>query len=296
MSLKRMVTAVLPSFIVDEVRARRWREQRAVHDAAALREEEDARARETARRVHSWNQACDRARAGGGYDTNHLTQFRIARARGYKPDGSLLNASILGMVARLAAKDDLAVTDFGGAVGEMGADFRLAWPEASYTVVEHWRLVQCMQSEAMWPGVHFAVQMPARCDIFYASGALQYVANPLEVWERGLKSARRAAILRRTYFSDSEKFDVQISQLFNNGNGPLPDGFTNTTIAYPRRTLNEQEIRDAAARQGFDCIAALDEPDEAGDDNYSRQLVFWRRRKPGVMARLAKRLRAKLID
>jgi putative methyltransferase (TIGR04325 family) len=296
MSLKRMVSAVLPSFIVDEVRARRWREQQAVQDAAALRDEEEARAREAARRVHSWNQACDRARAGGGYDTNLLTQFRIARARGYRPDGSLLNASILGLVARLADKPNLAVTDFGGAVGEMGADFRLAWPQSVYTVVEHWRLVQCMQSEAMWPGVNFAVQIPPRCDIFYASGALQYIANPLEAWERGLKSARRAAIIRRTYFSDREKFDVQISQLFNNGNGPLPDGFANSTIAYPRRTLNEADIRAAAERYGFDCIASLEEPDEAGDDTYSRQLVFWRRRKPGVLARLAKRLRNRFDD
>ena len=279
MPLRRLISAVAPSYVVDAVRARRLRSQQEEEARLAAlqqaREAEMRAAQERAARVASWDEACARAHAGG-YHTKGLTRFRVARARLHAPDGSLLLANILGMALRLAGRKDVAVTDFGGSTGELGADVLMAWPGARYTVVEHPRLVGLMQADGVRPGVRYAAEIPAQCDIFYCSGALQYLAEPLEIWAQGLQSATRAAILRRNYFAPEECFDVQTSRLFENGFGPLPAGFADCSLAYPRRTLVERHIHDLARHYGFRCIANLDDPEDPGAGRYSRQLVFWR--------------------
>jgi putative methyltransferase (TIGR04325 family) len=250
------------------------------------------------RSAASWDEACERVE--GGYHTPGLTRFRVARARLHVPDGSLLLSNVLSLAARLVGRPDMAVTDFGGSTGEMGADFLIVWPAATYCVVENPRLVAGMHREAMRQGVLFSTEMPAQCDIFYCSGALQYLAEPLEIWNRGLMSARHCAVLRRNYFADEEEFDIQTSRLFHNGHGPVPDGFDDFQLAYPRRTLIETQLHALARHHGFTCIANLDDPEDADPGRYSRQLVFWRdavsspppRRELGMrLARLARAMR-----
>lgn len=279
MNLRRLVSAAAPSFIVDAVRARRLQLQmddderedaeRTARDAAE--QEEEVRAL----RAESWDDACRRAEAGG-YHTRGLNRFRVARARHRVADGSLLLGNVLALVAMMVNKGDLAVTDFGGAAGELGRDFLLSWPEARYAVVENPRLVGLMQQERQYSGLTFATDMPAQCDIFYCGGALQYLAEPLEVWAQGLQSARHAAVLRRNHFAAAEEFDLQQSRLFDNGNGPLPQGFADFLLTYPRRTLIEDQIHALARHHGFRCIANLDDCEHPPGERYSRQLVFWR--------------------
>lgn len=246
--------------------------------------------------VGSWDEACNRV--DGGYYQRGLTRFRVARARLHVPDGSLLLSNVLALAARLVGRADMAVTDFGGSTGEIGADFLLAWPGASYCVVENPRLVGRMQAEAMREGVTFATEMPAQCDIFYCSGALQYLAEPLQIWDAGLQSARHCAILRRNHFAPEEAFDIQTSRLFHNGHGPLPRGFADFALAYPRRTLVESQLHALARHRGFSCIANLDEPEDSEPGRYSRQLIFWRDAVPAERtsrtARLAGALRARM--
>lgn len=279
MNLKRLVSAVTPSIVVDAVRAHRLQQQLDEDKrlAAWRATEEEAAAEAAARAAHvqSWDEACRRATAGG-YDTSWLNQFRVARARHYVSDGSLLLGNVLGLVALLVNKPAVAVTDFGGAAGETGWDFLLSWPDASYAVVENPRLTGLMQREAPRSGLAFTAEMPAQCDIFYCSGALQYLAEPLAVWAQGLQSARQAAVLRRNHFGDSEEFDLQELHLFDNGAGPLPQGFADVLVTYPRRTLIEDQVHALARHHGFRCIANLDDSDTLPEGRYSRQLVFWR--------------------
>jgi putative methyltransferase (TIGR04325 family) len=281
MQLKHIIKTVTPSVLVNAIRARRHAKREVPGGAFA-----------------SWDEAFARAHAGG-YGTRGLTRFRIARARLHVPDGALLLSNVLALAARLVSRPDMSVTDFGGSTGELGADFLLAWPRASYCVVENPRMAALMQDESIRKGVRFTDEMPASCDIFYSSGALQYLAEPLEVWARGLQSARHAAVLRRNRFAGGEEFDIQTSRLFDNGHGKLPRGFADFTLAYPRRTLIEAQIHALARHHGFSCIANLDDPEDAGPGCYSRQLVFWRDAAPAppppsFPARLARALRARL--
>jgi putative methyltransferase (TIGR04325 family) len=196
----------------------------------------------------------------------------MERSRLRKRDGSLLTGNILGLTARLAGKQDLSITDFGGATGDLGADFLAAFPAGSYTVVENPTLVSLMSNQGP---VRFATEIPGRCDIFYSSSCLQYLVDPVGVLADGFASAKLAVVLVRNSFSDAERFYVQRSRLFDNGGGPLPEGFENCWISYPHRTLVEQDVAALAASQGFRCIARLEEP-KTFPRSYSKQLVFWR--------------------
>jgi len=279
MNLKRFVSAVTPSIVVDAVRSRRLQRQLEEDERLAAQEAaKHAAAAESAARaahVESWDEALRRAEAGG-YGASGLNRFRVARARHWVADGSLLLSNVLALVAMLVNRRDVSVTDFGGAAGELGRDFLLSWPEARYCVVENPRMAGLMQQEPARRGLSFSAEMPAACDIFYCSGALQYLAEPLEVWAAGLQSARFAAVLRRNYFAASEEFDLQESHLFNNGAGPLPAGFADFRITIPRRTLIEDQIHALARHHGFRCIANLDDCENPPGERYSRQLVFWR--------------------
>jgi putative methyltransferase (TIGR04325 family) len=261
------------------VRARR--QQRQLDDdeyqaaQRAARDDAERQRRVRALQAKSWDDACRRAEAGG-YHTKGLNRFRVARARHRIADGSLLLGNVLALVAHLVGKREVAVTDFGGAAGELGRDFLLSWPEARYSVVENPRLVGLMQQERPTNGLTFATDMPGQCDIFYCSGALQYLAEPLDIWVQGLQSARHAAVLRRNHFAAAEEFDLQQSHLFENGNGPLPPGFADFTLTYPRRTLIEDQVHALARHHGFRCIANLDDCEHPPGEQYSRQLVFWR--------------------
>jgi hypothetical protein len=108
--------------------------------------------------------------------------------------------------------------------------------------------------------------MPTDADIFYSSGTLQYLQNPMEVLERGMKSAKLIVILRRNHFANSVVFDIQRPWLWDNGEGEIPDGFPNCQVSYPRQTMIASEVVALAAMLGFSCILA----------DREQQLVFAR--------------------
>lgn len=222
------------------------------------------------RTVSSWEEAC---RSSNTYDTAQLNAFREARSAGRQVDGSLLAASVLGLLGLMIEDFTPSVTDFGGATGDLGADFLQAFPKATYTVVETETMANLMHDKS---AVQFATTVPVSCDIFYSSGTLQYLDDPLSVLAAGLESARRFVALVRNSFSEREIFQVQVSKLFDNGVGPIPTGFSNRNISYPHRTLKESAVVALAASKGFRCISRLEETSGALGESYGRQLVFER--------------------
>lgn len=221
----------------------------------------------------SWTEACAGA---GSYSAKLVNEFRAKRSAGRTVDGSVLLGTPLGLVARMATSGPgLVVTDFGGATGDLGADFIAAFPGSRYVVVENETMVGLMQGAS---AVEFSTSIPSSCDIFYTSSTLQYLDDPLGVLAAGLDSARQFAVLVRNSFSDTDAYHVQTSPLFNNGSGPIPAGFQNTDITYPHRTVKEGEIMSLAASKGFECIARLEEWSGALMGSYGKQLIFRRRR------------------
>jgi putative methyltransferase (TIGR04325 family) len=225
------------------------------------------------RSLPSWQAA---AAASIGYDDETLNSFKVKRAAQRKADGTLLTTNLLHLTALAIGKADITVTDFGGSTGDLGRDFLRAFPEAIYTVVENPTLVGLMQGHA---GIHFSETVPARCDLFFTSGTLQYLEDPVSILNHGFASAGFAAILARNSFCNLELFRVQRSKLFDNGGGDIPDGFKNVSLSYPHRTLKESAVHEIAETHGLRCIARVE--DRSGvfpykGMVYGQQLVFLR--------------------
>jgi putative methyltransferase (TIGR04325 family) len=218
----------------------------------------------------TWDAA--RARAGV-YEADLVNRFRVERSRLRSADGTMLRGSVLGLVARLFPSRPLVVTDFGGATGDLGLEFLDAFPGSTYHVVENGTLVAMMRDASE---VNFTTEVPGSCDIFFTSGTLQYVDEPMEVLRRGFDSASSAVILTRNSFSETEKFRVQQSWLFENGTGPIPEGFANRRISYPHRTIRESEVLAIAGSADWECVARLEETGSSRGA-YAKQLVFLRK-------------------
>lgn len=225
------------------------------------------------RPLSSWQAAVS---ASAGYDDETLSSFRVKRSAQRKADGSLLAANLLHLTALAMGKSDIVVTDLGGSTGDLGREFLSVFPAATYTVVENPSIVRMMHGHGK---VRFSETIPAACDIFFTSGTLQYLQDPVDVLNQGFASAGFAVILARNSFCDIDLFRVQRSKLFDNGSGDIPDGYRNLNISYPHRTIKEATVREVAEEHGWRCVARIE--DRSGvipyrGMVYGQQLVFLR--------------------
>jgi putative methyltransferase (TIGR04325 family) len=214
------------------------------------------------------------ALAAGNYDDSILNRFRAERAK-TAPPTPLQDNALIWLVRILPGP--LSVVDFGGATGGLGLALREHVPDLKFTIVETPALVALMQET---DGVVFTTSMPATCDVFYSSGTLQYVPDPYAVVEHAFAAARHAVVLKRNYFSERPIIRIHYSRLFENGAGPIPDGYQDVIVSYPCVTVQESHVNEIATRHGFMLFARTPEfdgvtiPDEGA---YGAQLVFLRK-------------------
>lgn len=228
---------------------------------------------EPEKRYASWHEA---NAASGSYDDAVVNEFRVARALGYRSDGTLLPSNLLHLTALGLKKPDVSVVDFGGATGELGTDFQSVFPGSSFTVVENPTLVALMRDKSP---IQYVSEIPANCDIFFSSGTLQYVEKPFEYLAAGLSSAAYAVILTRNSFCNEKIYRSQTSRLFDNGAGPIPANFTDRDITYPHQTIDEREVMKIAEQKGFRLVARADESSGVHPYRgmvYGKELVFVR--------------------
>lgn len=219
----------------------------------------------------TWQEA---AVVAGAYSAPLVNEFRAARTAlnlklGWLPD--ILDTP-LGWLS-MAFPGHLTITDLGGATGELGVSLSHFRPNITYTVVENPTLAGLMQPR---DAIRFAAELPAKCDIFYTSGTLQYLSEPYKVFEMAAKSAYLGLAVVRNAFADREIFTVQESPLHNNGGGGIPEGFPNPTISYPHRTISEPMLMAIAGACGFKLVSRTPGvngvPD--GHEGYAADLVF----------------------
>ncbi|WP_064681830.1 hypothetical protein [Rhizobium bangladeshense] len=199
----------------------------------------------------SWGRA---AAAAGNYSSGKLTAFRVERSQKIlgreelflKPSDELL-----------LAMDSAAgrFVDFGGSAGEMCTVLQRRFPAWSFAVVETKAMASA--SQVLRPSISFLDEMPDEIDVFYSSGTLQYLANPNDVWRQALSRTTSFAYLARNAFSKRKRFTVQTSRLFDNGAGPVPEGFEDMPISYPHQTLSEATVIKIADKAGFDLAARI---------------------------------------
>jgi putative methyltransferase (TIGR04325 family) len=222
----------------------------------------------------SWSAA---SKASSSYEDRTLNAFKVARHRSDSADGALLRTNLLYLAALGWGKPDLSIVDFGGSTGGLGADFLTAFPDATYTVVENPTMVAMMKGRSP---VGFECAPPAAYDIFFSSGTLQYVENPLQILSAAFASARRSVVLARNSFADEDIYRVQHSRLFANGDGAIPDSYKDYAMTITHRTIREAAIMELARQHGFRCVTRIAEDSTdalpyAGKV-YGMQLVFLR--------------------
>ncbi|WP_434733769.1 hypothetical protein NL154_05725 [Rhizobium sp. YTUHZ044] len=251
--LKELVKAVVPHSVV--VSAYQWH----------MRE----------KRYDSWVEA---AAASADYAAPDLTAFRILRSRGIigseeayiRPPARLLEA-IETKTGRLV--------DFGGSAGEMCATLQKKLPGWSFTVIETAPMAN--GSRPLRPSIAYSDQLPDAFDVFYSSGTLQYLEKPEQLWRDALSRTARYAYLARNAFSDRKIYSVQVSRLFDNGAGPIPLGFKNIRVRYPKQTLSEITICQIAEDAGFALVDRIADQNTGvtgtKDDVYGADLLFKRR-------------------
>ncbi len=212
-------------------------------------------------------EAAEKEAGPNAYTNSILNEFRIARGREADP-------SAMDHVLASVIRDGYRITDFGGSTGHLGQLLIARNSSISYTVVENPTMVELMQSQDS--PVKFSTAIPKECDIFYSSSTIQYVSDPYGALTEGFGSARHYAILVRNHFADVERFTVQRSRLFDNGSGPLPSGFKNLVLRYPRRTIQEKKVLGLAQDCGFALDQAHEDRRNEYKGGYSRDLVFKR--------------------
>ena len=200
----------------------------------------------------AWEDAIAAARAN--YDSDLLNRFRVERAK-LNPAQKTRSEPLMLCAGLLDS--DLEITDFGGSTGEFGNAVCAAYKSVKYRVVECPGIVERMKVLDLAPS--FQTSLPDSCDIFFTSCTLPYLDDPLGVLEQGLASARRLCIVARNCFADREIFRVQTSNLFDNGAGEVPAGFSNVTVRYPHRTTVEADVISLAQRMGFVLLARFDD-------------------------------------
>lgn len=224
-------------------------------------------------RYASWHEA---NAASGSYDDALVNEFRVARALGYRSDGTLLPSNLLYLTALGLKKPDFSVVDFGGATGELGRELQSVFPGSSFTVVENPTLVALMRDKSP---IRYVSEIPANCDIFFSSGTLQYVEKPFDYLAAGFSSAAYAVILTRNSFCNEKIYRSQTSRLFDNGAGPIPANFTDRDITYPHQTIDEREVMKIAEQKDFRLVARVDESSGVHPYRgmvYGKELVFVR--------------------
>jgi len=147
-------------------------------------------------------------------------------------------------VAISSAQDQhLNVLDYGGACGHhyylakllLGDKINLHW-----NVVETKAMVKAarqLENEHLifFDTLSEAIDSMSRIDLIFSSGALQYVSDPVKTLGELVACGAEQLFITRVGLSmhNHETISVQVSNLSDNGPGPLPQGIENCKVQYP---------------------------------------------------------------
>ncbi|WP_143867416.1 hypothetical protein [Nostoc linckia] len=148
-----------------------------------------------------------------------------------------------------AHQNSLRVLDLGGQFG--GHKY---WVEAATGLSCQWAVVETpalvgasndSDSLKFFSSPTPAIQWLQRIDLLNLSGVIQFLENAPSMIGSILKAKPRFISVTRTPLSTTDmKFDVQVSRLFDNGFGPVPAGYVDCEIRYPRILWPDATIKD----------------------------------------------------
>lgn len=185
------------------------------------------------------------------YQGELLARFRIGRTKepmsGPQIPYHVSEPGFLMLTAALAAHCGPArILDFGGGAGHAGIMLRATMPRQvqRYTVVELPKFVE-VACGAEIPGIEFVSSAPTNepFDIVFSSGALQYTVDPLSQLESLVSIGAQYMVLTRNFFAPAPRYFEQLAPLFNHGEGPIPEEFSNHQTTTYVQALPLERVR-----------------------------------------------------
>ena len=145
------------------------------------------------------------------------------------------------------------ILDFGGGFGDGFLYLRKIFKETdiAYSVVEQKEVVEfsknidfkCKPNHKIdfTNSIDLALEKN-NYDLLFTSSTLQYPENPYFILDKFNSTNIKMIGLTRNSFSKNTKYISQMSYLFSNGAGIVPQNFKNRILVYPHTTIEEEKL------------------------------------------------------
>lgn len=110
-------------------------------------------------------------------------------------------------------------------------------------------------------------------DLLFSSGTLQYLKNPYVILDKLNFTNVKMIGLTRNSFRKNAKYFSQMSYLFSNGTGSVPQNFKNHILLYPHTTIEEEKLYKTLNKFKVSLINSSLEPGMF-KDCYSKDILL----------------------
>lgn len=111
-------------------------------------------------------------------------------------------------------------------------------------------------------------------DLLFSSGTLQSLENPYVILDRINSTSIKMIGLTRNSFSKNTKYISQMSYLFSNGTGIVPQNFKNRIIVYPHRTIEEKKLYKTLNKFKISFTNLSIQTEAISEDCYSKDILL----------------------
>tara|TARA_B100000787_G_C16135191_1_gene269281 strand:+ start:93 stop:926 length:834 start_codon:yes stop_codon:yes gene_type:complete len=145
------------------------------------------------------------------------------------------------------------ILDLGGSYGDNFLYLRniFKFSDINYTIIEQENIVdsgksidyKCRSNHKInfYNSLDLALKQNDY-DLLFSSGTLQYTEYPYFILDKINSTNIKMIGLTRNSFSRNTKYISQISNLFDNGAGIVPQNFKNCLLVYPHTTIEEEKL------------------------------------------------------
>jgi putative methyltransferase (TIGR04325 family) len=200
-----------------------------------------------------------------GYESSDLVEVVVEKNKRFNisiKNNPILDLGILRTIIGIGLvknKSKLSVIDFGGAGGfhytiakiALGNETVLNWSVVETTAMMK-KAKQLENNELkFYDSIDLAQKELVNVDLVFTSGALQCCPNPTESLEQLININAKYIFITRTAFnnSTSEIISTQISNLSENGVGPLPIGYKNKKLKYPVTFMSKTLVENMLSKK-----------------------------------------------
>lgn len=188
-------------------------------------------------------------RADCAYQGEIVPRFCAARAALSDTSDRLSDPSAIELALAVSKISGARVLDFGGGAGvHYSALRRFGFDVSRYVIVETQQMIDAARSAGL-SGVEFKEAIPDEpFDIVFSAGALQSTDDPMSYLAALVAIRAPTLLLTRNAFSDRPRYFMRENKLFDHGSGPIPDGFSQSTVTHYSQSLPFDEVKVIVGR------------------------------------------------